>query len=239
MAGFEDARTDDTTAIPWLGADLAARYVKPHGAMLDEELAKLKAGRVAWLPEHAPPDALEKLVDIFKIPRFPGESDEAYDGRLLAVWETWAQAGLPQGIVASLNAYGIVDAAVYRFDDGHFSSAPDWFSMFWVVIGPEMPFGPLLLDDFDLDAATLGSTATSEDVRAVKGQSYYWKASHALFVKVILRFPGDALLDVDPILLDEFDLGEESDDCQWDVANGLLEDTLESLDFTLDGYNLE
>jgi|SRR5581483_5178293 len=73
---------------------------------------------------------------------------------------------------------------------GHFTSA-SWYTAVTTIIGPTMPFGPLVAPF--VTPCVSGSTATLEQVAAIKRQILKWKSPHAYPWIVILRFPGAIL----------------------------------------------
>lgn len=180
------------TDAAWIHGPNAQALLSLLGSEKDAALDELsEAVRARW-PGIGHPSALLLQGQGFDIERFPGESDEVYTARLSRAWETHKLAGTKAAIVESLRAYGIPDVEVLEDWEGHFAPG-DWYSRFWVVLGPN--FGDLGLQPltmpFSLGSATLGSTATLEQVQAVKRQILKWKDSHGLPVGVILRF-GDA-----------------------------------------------
>ncbi len=196
MAGFRDARENETVTIPWLG-EFAAAIEAAYGRGQDVDLELLKEGMLARWPTTCPEDALDRVGVTFGLPRLGvDETNESYRGRLLKVWETWIWAGTRLAIIKSIQAWGIPDVEVYRDHDGHFASG-FWYSRFWVVLGPN--YGTKALQPLTapfVTPATGGTTATSAQVAEIKRQILFWKAPHGYPVKIILRFGGVILGNV-------------------------------------------
>jgi len=168
------------------------------GEAQNAEIVKLEDAAKMQSPALCPDDALPELATDFDMEAFPGEDPDRHRARILASWETHPEAGRNSGIEASLRAFGIEDVAVYESFDGHFSSHT-YPSSFWVIVGPTMPFAPLLGGFVQTPDTVGGSTATPVEVRAVVRQILKWKNSGAYAVKVILRFPGAILGGVNSI----------------------------------------
>jgi len=180
------------TDAEWLRGPNAQAFLGLLGEEKDLALVDLREAVKARWPGIGPPSALALQGQGFDIERFPGETDEEYTGRLSKAWETHTLAGTKAAIVASLRAYGVQDVEVIEDCEGSFAPG-SWYSRFWVVLGPD--FGALALEPlrmpFALGSRTLGTTATPDQVRAIKRQILKWKDTHGYPVGVILRF-GDA-----------------------------------------------
>lgn len=190
---FRDARENEAETIPWLGP-LAAALEAAYGQGQDVDIETLKLGMYIRWPHTCPDDALDRVGVKFNLPRLgPDETNDSYRARLLATWETWIYAGTKKAIVDSLRAWGIPDVEVYRDYEGHFSSG-EWYSRFWVVLGPDYGskgFVPLVAPF--VTPCTGGTTATAKQVAEIKKQILQWKPPHGYPVKVILRFGGVVL----------------------------------------------
>jgi hypothetical protein len=194
------------TDAAWLRGPSAQAFLALLGSEKDAAMAELRAAVKARWPGLGPADALHFQGQGFDIERFAGESDELYDARLQRAWETHRLAGTASAIVESLHAYGITDVAIVEDWEGHFAPG-DWYSRFWVVLGPD--FGTLALKPlampFSLGEVTLGTTATVDQVHAIKRQVLKWKDTHGYPVGVILRFGDAPVLGMDlvmPFVLD-------------------------------------
>lgn len=189
---FSTAMGADRENIPWQGIDLAARVGRAQGKCLDREHLLHAEAITVNLAVYCPDDALDDVGRMLKIERYFGEPDATYRERLKAGWDTWELAGLPEAIVRSLNAYGIIDVTIYRWDE--WPTPDDWFSKFYVVLGPSMPYEAQIWGTFSWgDPSTWGSTATVNDVRAIWKQIIKWKAPHGVPVAIILNF-GDGFV---------------------------------------------
>lgn len=98
--------------------------------MLDAATLGLKA---PWLREDtSPDDALEYVGDEQNTPRYPGETNPGYRGRLLEPFTFWESAGRETTIIGELANLGIT-AHVYT--DAEWSRPPTpWASQFWLVL---------------------------------------------------------------------------------------------------------
>jgi len=180
------------TDAAWLRGPNAQAFLELLGEEKDLALVDLREAIKARWPGIGPFSALGLQGQGFDVERFPGETDEAYTARLSSAWETHKLAGTKRAIIESLRAYGVPDALVFEDWEGAFAPG-DWYSRFWVVLGPD--FGSLGLHPlsmpFELGSATLGTSATLDQVRAIKRQILKWKDTHGFPVGVVLRF-GDA-----------------------------------------------
>jgi len=177
------------TDAEWLRGPNAQAFLVLLGAEKDDKVGELRAAIKARWPGIGPPDALGLQGQGFDIERFPGESDELYTARLQRAWETHRLAGTAAAVVESLHAYGIPDVQIVEDWGGEFAPG-DWYSRFWVVLGPNFGTSGIetLTMPFKLGTATLGTTATPDQVRAIKRQVLRWKDTHGLPVRIILRF---------------------------------------------------
>lgn len=194
--GYRTARLEELPA--YLDGPTAEAFAAVEGDAQDDEDGALKDALLMQSPALAPDDALAHLGRDFDVEAFPGELPATHRARIEVAWETHAKGGTNAAIVESLQAFGIADVAVYEWHEGHFSSHP-YPSAFWVVIGPTMPFQPLLGGFTQAPETTGGSTATLSQVRAVVRQILKWKWAGAYPVKVILRFPGAILGGVNTV----------------------------------------
>lgn len=179
-------------------------WAKGMGDVQDEQMSVLRIAALSRLPLLAPDDALDALGQWLLLPRYSGEVDgtttSGYRGRLCAAWPTWLKAGSAQSVIDSLNGYGIPDVEIFADYQGTFAPGA-WFSRFWVILGPD--FGdtgiapltmPFVLGD---PLATLGSTATTDQIKAIKKQVLKFKAAHGYPCRIFFRFEGTAMLGVD------------------------------------------
>jgi hypothetical protein len=171
-------------------------YQTGLGERQDAEMPILRVAALSRIPTRCPDDALDHVGAWFNIPRFAGEPDgtttSGYRGRLCAAWDTWKKAGSKQAIIDSLTAYGFVDVQVFTTED--WTSPIGSYSDFWVVLGPDFgtfaPIEPLVMPFTMGTPTTLGTTATSYVINAIKGQILKWKAAHARPVEIVFYFSG-------------------------------------------------
>jgi hypothetical protein len=189
---------------PALNGPEGQALARALGEAQDDEATRLRIAALSRLPALCPDDALDGVGAWLELPRFEGEGDGTYRGRLVAGWTTWSEAGSAQAIEDSLRAYGIPDVRVV--EEGESPTLPgSWYSRFRVELGPD--FGATgiaapLLGDVTLGDFYLGTTATVRQRRAINAQVLKWKAVHALFVDVIYLYStgGGISLGVAPLL---------------------------------------
>lgn len=206
----------------------------------DNEMALLRVAALARLPVYCPDDALDGVGQWMLIPRLDGEPNgtitSGYRGRLCAAWAIWKKAGTPQSVIDSLVAYGIKDVAVYLDYTGVWMPG-EWYSRFWVVLGPVMPWEPMVLGTWVIgDGGTLGSSATLAEVKSVKRQILQWKDVRGYPVSVVLNF-----LDIQPpVGFDETIgatiLGGGPLFTRWEIGKIYGLDTF--MPYTMGGYSL-
>lgn len=232
--GYRDARENEAETIPWLG-EFAAKLEAGYGRGQDRELELLKDGVLARWPTTCPDDALDRVGVTFQIVRFSNEeSDTSYRARENAAWETWTYAGTTPGVVASIQAWGIPDVEVKRDHDGHFASG-DWYSRYWTFLGPN--YGDKVIEPLTapfVTPCTGGTTATAAWVRELKKQAIFWKAPHGYPVKIILRFGGVILGNINstPPFTPPEDGGVA---IEWRIGK-LIGDTVITAEFVAGGY---
>lgn len=186
MSGFIEARLEELPI--WLRNRHGRALTIAQGAQQDLELRLEISGTKQRWPHTCDDAALDDVGVGFQIERFPGESHARYRARLLIAWETWFKSGTPQAIEDSLHAWGIEDVVVYRDFDGTFAEG-QWYSRFWIVLGPRMPWRELICGSFTCGSGvTCGSTATESEISQVKRQILKWKSYYGYPVKIILRF---------------------------------------------------
>lgn len=253
MGTFKQARREEIERIPWLGGnERGIGLAEALGASQDTETDLLKDTLlIACGPYTCHNDALDLIGNDMQIERFAGESNgtapdpttgeggSGYRGRLCAAWATWEKAGTELAIVDSLKAYGFLDVAVYEDFEGHWFLG-DWYSRFLVVIGPDFgrilgidgaPLAPLIAPFFT--PATGGSTASSAQILAVVRQILKWKSAHSYPVKVILRFGGAILSNINSTA--PFTPPDPTYWCAWDVGK-LAVENIETAPFTPGGF---
>jgi hypothetical protein len=184
---FIEARVEELPV--WLRGTNGIGVATAQGAQQDLELRLEIAGTKQRWPTTCDDEALDDVGVRVQIERYPGESNDVYRARLLEAFPTWNEAGTPQAIIDQLHACGIEDVTVVRDYDGVFAPGR-WFSRFWVILGPKMPWSPLRCGAFTCgDGSTCGSTATLDQIRLVKRVILKWKGDRGYPVKVILWFP--------------------------------------------------
>lgn len=235
--GFERARREELPT--WLDDEVGQEFEGVRGRAQDVEIRNLKDAVVMSQLEGAADEGLDRLGPGYQIERFFGESHASYRRRLERAWEMWKMAGtrgtdeVPSATVQSLREYGIEDVEL-REDHEWEAALGEWFSRYWVILGPTMPWGPMQTP-FQTQAGvtTQGSTATASEVRAVKRQVLKWKSPHGYPVQIILRFPGSIITGFG--LTTPFQTNEPT--CRWPLGK-VIGTTFFATPFTLGGWQL-
>lgn len=187
---FRGARLEDLAPLAWLrgiGDTIAATF----GEEQDAAVQALKDAVSMRVVDFCPDDALHFLAQNFALPLFFGETLESLRGRIASAFDTWADAGIPQGIIRSLNAFGVFGVRVFNWSD--WQTPDNWFSKFWVVVGPGLSWGQQTWGNWDWGDQTWGTTAPPAVVKSVLGQVRWWKSPQSLPVGVISDF-GEGLI---------------------------------------------
>jgi hypothetical protein len=167
-----------------------ARFVVGSiGLMADLIAQRAREARKASLltAESIPTDALPLKGYERLSPRYPADTDATYKARLIDSWERWKQGGSEQGMIAELEAYGLTDISIVLDSEWDWDGEEYW-SRFWVVIKGHAWTGPRLIGDAGsmLDGTwTLGSSATPEEVNAVRSIVRRWKPGHMICSYII------------------------------------------------------
>lgn len=117
MAGFYETWMSGPGFGPnWMHGPNGTAYWGAVGAMLDQQVARMKLGMRCRYPADAlaagMTDALDQQGKDRLLPRggtTPGaidESNAAYAARLQAAWDAWAEAGTPEGLLLALGDAG-------------------------------------------------------------------------------------------------------------------------------------
>jgi hypothetical protein len=96
-----------TLAPPPLAAPWGKAYFAEVGGLMDSVRSRMIAAVKARLPGHATGDALDAIGRDRQLIRADAESDAAYSARLLAAWDTWAQAGSHVGLLKAIALLGL------------------------------------------------------------------------------------------------------------------------------------
>jgi hypothetical protein len=174
MAGPWESYEPTSLRVPIRGA-FGQKLATEAGKIRDEETALLRVALLSRLPSKCPDDALDKVGEVLRIPRYAGQSSATYRAALEQAWPTHEIQGSADAIEEQIRAFGIPDVRVYTIDDRNFGPGPDAsnFSQFWVAIGPDVGAG------VGLDA-----------LRAIKRIILKWKAAHGYPVEILI-IPSD------------------------------------------------
>jgi len=190
-------------AVRWLGATFADRFTGFIGLASDSIAEAAALGmRASWLRHpDSPNDALAYVGLESSMPRYAADTNSSYRARLLDRWPTWQQGGTPPAITGQLAAFGVVSSRVIPAENADprvtrpawwFESPPDHnnWSRIAVVIEPGT-FEAWYYGDGAHhygDGSTYGSTASVDDVNAIKAIARKWKAGEEVnpYVYVIL-----------------------------------------------------
>jgi hypothetical protein len=127
----------------------------------------------------SPPDALPRIGNERRMPRYAGESDDQYRDRLLDAWYAYERGGTRVGVISQLAWYDIV-ANIVSFHDGWLFENPPLiyhWSRFAVFLTTH-PWSTAYLYGAGYSYGTpitYGSTATPAEVDTVKGLIRKWK----------------------------------------------------------------
>ena len=207
------------------------------GAQQDEEVEALRTAVLSRVPERCPDDALDFVGRHFNIERYAGEPHDSYRARLTEAFAAWAKAGSPESIEDQISAFSITgcDVRVYEDFEGHWFQG-DIYSRFLVVIGPS--FGALGFEPLTAPfttPATGGSTATIQQVRAIKRIVLKWKSAHGYPVFIVLRFGDVVLGNVNSKA--PFTPPIDGVRCVWDIGK-LIVDNIGTGPFVAGGYEV-
>lgn len=94
-------------------------WVDAVGTQLDKVKLSVFKMRRSWVIQTATGEALDLIGRSRKLPRYPGESDEAYRRRLSAAWEIYRRGGTIPGMKEALRLIGYPDAEIHElYKDG-------------------------------------------------------------------------------------------------------------------------
>lgn len=177
------------------------------------------AAKAAWpLESSSPDDALDLQAAETGIRRYPSETVASHRAREATPWDAWEFAGTKegfgddgQGIDGQLHLLGYPNA--FTVADYEWSLPdPVLWSRFWVII-PETDHSwqhdgtwgdPGTYDD----GGVWDSTATIDEVRALRAVIRQWKAARDICVSIIALMGGEDLWD--------YPAGIWSDPGNWD-----------------------
>lgn len=208
MGLIQDASSEQARRIYDLSNPADVALIGYFGAGLDSETEPgtgllVQAVKERW-PNTCSDDALDSVGGTMQIPRFPGESDDAYRGRLKVAFETHSWGGTAKGIEDSIEAYcaalGATAPVVTVLEDwqGAFPSTwGSWYSRFAVVVQGGTWTGGTLGGTWVLGTTALGSTATAAEITQVKLQVRRIKDAHSASVVVRVAVDDVDLLGID------------------------------------------
>jgi hypothetical protein len=166
-------------------------------ALVQDLLAEgmTQAARAGWLRSATyPVDALPLHGSERRIPRVSGETAAQYRMRLIDAWHVWEEAGTPTFADHVLEPFGI-DATDVEIR-AHLT--PGWtpdpaatdFSRFHVICTDPNPAWSMVLYGAPLvvwgGGGTIGSTATTDQIRGVYQLMWNFKAGHDIPCGVLL-----------------------------------------------------
>lgn len=206
---FEERYAGAHEAVFGLSDDETVAFGRALGRLVDSELqggngllVQAVKARSAIL---CPDDALYLVGQARDIPRFPGESADAYRARVTIPFDVHSWSGTAVGIADySLEAYctalGATAPVVTVLEDwqGAFPSTyGSWYSRFAVVIQGGTWTGGTLGGTWVLGTTALGSTATAAEISQVKLQVRRIKDAHSASVVVRVAVADVDLLGID------------------------------------------
>jgi hypothetical protein len=230
----------------WLLAGDGEKVHWSHSVVFDGMMERLRQGIRARFPADAPEDALARIGRDRRITRGFDESSDNYRLRLPGYLTDWGQAGAPWPMLRQLVGYcgvAMISRTVDNRGNWHTRSADgaetslldqgnwDWdgdtskWARFWPILYPPAELwtaGPTLGDPALWGGAlgtpgyTVGSTATPEQVAAVKNLVREWKPAGSRCPKVVIAFDAD---DFEPT-----DASPPNPDGDWSEPDNRLPD---------------
>ncbi len=210
---------------PTIGKTTAFRLLYSFGVLADVGVQRIVESVRARFPTMATPTSLPQIGRDRRIARGWSEPDETYAQRLRRWRPDWQSAGSPYTLMRQVRAYlwpalplmRVVDARgtwyTLNADDTVervVGANWDWdgdtsrWARFWLVIYADgLWTRDGTWDDGDVwgdhgDAqATWGSSATYDQVRAIRAIVGDWKAAHAACVNIIVVFDAEAFTPAD------------------------------------------
>lgn len=199
----------------WLQTGPGASVLYTIGAVLDAGIDGTWEGIQARMPLEADVSALSAIGADRRIVRGFDETDDAYRLRLAAHLEAWRYAGharavfgavqgylsgydVPMRIVTNAGFWYHVDAAgtltwERQLGTWDWDGTPAAWWRFWLIIYPPADLW-VAEDDWGAgewgDGGTWGTTATPEQVAAIRGLVKTWKAAHSKCEWIVIAFDG-------------------------------------------------
>lgn len=154
------------------------------GGAQDAELQKLRTAALCRLPQYVPDDGLDECGKGFVLPRFPGEANAAYRGRLVQAFAAYKIAGSAAAIITQLQAAGFGDVFLLPVWQSPAPFDPEVattnYAEFYVFLGPS--FG----------STGITTSMTGAQVALVTGVVLKWKSAHSVPIKIVLQTSGTA-----------------------------------------------
>lgn len=134
-------------AVTWLLGEWSEKLLYAAAETLDAIVDAVEEAAKVRFIDQAPADSLGRHGDDSNLPRYAPDTTATYRARLEQRFDTWRSAGTAsgwetpaRGLIGQLNAFGFVNATIYRNADWDayawpHDSAP--WSRFWVVL--DMP----------------------------------------------------------------------------------------------------
>ena len=189
----------------WLLGPVGSRYVQFVGLVGDivteHMLQGMKSSKLRATTFHH--SALRYLSNERMMPRYPAETHNGFARRLRGAWDAWRQAGTWVAVVEQLAAYGVTAEVWVQNHRGPLPNLDsgdiwDWdddtenWSRFFVVI-TECPWNVLPLwgdaDDRWTDSGTTwGTSATVDEISAVRDIIRHWKPGGMVFPHILVDF---------------------------------------------------
>jgi len=200
----------------WLRRGVARKVLYTFAAHLDEMADELVLGIKSRAPGLGTLDSLAFIGRDRQIDRGPRETAQAYATRLSQAFDTWRNAGCTRTILGQLVTYFVPDVPLARHVSGRslwhtlaagvvtrLRASPanwDWDGVFdwwraWVILYCEggTPFDrcpPCGTPGFVCGeySGTCGSTATQNDIKAIRRLLGKWKREGAYIDRIIIAF---------------------------------------------------
>lgn len=129
-------------ATTWENGKWFARFRGAIAVFTDAHLEGVREAVRARFIDTCPDDALQYGAQDSNLERYPGDTPTTLRDRLKKRWLAWRQAGTELGLIAQLNAFGLVNVSIYENHDwdSPWPHDPNKWSRFWVVIDPPHPY---------------------------------------------------------------------------------------------------
>ena len=169
---------------PWLQRSGGKEYLESHANHLDILKEALVAALESSWALNCPTDALAYIGSERQLEKYPNEDLETYRIRLWDAWNAWYWAGTEKGLIEQLKLATQLSNITVRtnaqWDDGPPDGNVNWWSRFWVIIGPPHPYTAHKWGTGRWgDGRLWGADIHPDDLELMRRVIKKWKPSHA------------------------------------------------------------